>query len=236
MRLNKIALLGVAIILVSHVLLVDANKQREGKKDKEKGGDQKQRGGNKEERKQPPSSPAEKGKGRGSKGGKGSLQGKFVSKEKADCTWSVSGTETVALNVECIKGDTRLSCTFGGNPRACSNYAANEKSYWKQITRALRKQKNICQDQKAILKSKECKKGPPEAHLHFIAPSVPASGPEYPDQGQPIPTHKADPEKDSECAEDPDVLERQNMAKEYCGDKWSSLCTFFFSMVQSKTC
>ncbi|XP_018426664.1 PREDICTED: fibroblast growth factor-binding protein 1 [Nanorana parkeri] len=234
MRLKRIALLGVTIILVTHILTVDGNKQREGKKDKEKGTNQKQRGSNKEEKKESPSSPAERGKG--SKGGKSSLQGKFVSKEKADCVWSVSGTETVALNIDCTKGDTKISCTFGGNPSACPTYAANEKSYWKQITRALRKQKNICQDQKAVLKSKECKKGPPEAHLSYIVSSVPTTRTKHHTQGQPKPTPKPDINTEKDCVEDPDVLERQKMAKEYCGDSWHSLCSIFFSMVQSKSC
>nr|DBA29299.1 TPA: hypothetical protein GDO54_009537 [Pyxicephalus adspersus] len=224
MRLKKIALLGVTIMLLTQILTADANKQREGKKDREKGANQKQKGDK------------EEGKGKGSKGGKGSLQGKFVSKEKADCVWSVSGTETVALKIDCTKGNTKISCTFGGNPSACQKYAENEKSYWKQITRALRKQKNICQDQKAVLKSKECKKGPPEAHLSYIIPSVPTAVPEHHNHRQPTPTPKADTKTENDCVEDPDVLERQRMAKEYCGDSWHSLCTFLFSVVQGKTC
>ncbi|KAM5193751.1 fibroblast growth factor-binding protein 1 [Mantella aurantiaca] len=234
MRLKRIAFLGVTIILVAQILMVDANKQREGKKDREKGENQKHRGANKEERKELPSSPADKKKG--SKGGKGSLQGKFVSKEKADCVWAVSGTETVALYVECTKGDARISCTFGGNPSACPKYATNGQSYWKQITRALRKQKNICQDQKAVLKSKECKKGPTEAHLSYIIPSVPEIAHERHNHEPPKPEPKADTNTENDCVEDQDVLERQRMAKEYCGDSWHSWCSFFFSMVQGKTC
>lgn len=235
MKLGRTALLGVTILLVTQILTVDANKQREGKKDREKGdGNQKQRGANKEEKKESPSSPAQKGKG--SKGGKGSLQGKFVSKEKADCVWSVSGTETVALNVDCTKEGTKISCTFGGNPSACPKYATNEKPYWKQITRALRKQKNICQDQKAVLKSKECKKGPPEAHLSYIIPSVPTTEPKHHNHEEPKPTPKADTNAENDCVEDADVLEKQRLAQEYCGDSWHSWCSFFFSMVQGKTC
>ncbi|KAM9329698.1 fibroblast growth factor-binding protein 1 [Gastrophryne carolinensis] len=229
----KIALLGVAVILVSQILIVDANKQREGKKDREKDPSQKQRGGNKEERRQQPSGPAEKE--RGSKGGKGSLQGKFVSKEKADCAWSVSGMGTLALNVNCTTGDSRFFCTFKGNPTACPKYAKNEKSYWKQISRALRKQKNICQDQNAVLKSKECKKGPPEAHFSYLIPNVP-SVPELHSNGQPEPTPEVDIKKDDDCVENKDADENQRMAKEYCGESWGSLCFMLFSMVQSKTC
>lgn len=229
MKLRTFALLTVATLLMSQILLVEGNKQREGKKDKQKGA-------GKEEK---PKSPTRNGeKERGSKGGKGSLQGKFVSKDsKADCIWSVSESETVALNVECTKGETKVSCAYGGNPSACPNYVANQKSYWKQITRALKKQKNICQDQKAVLKSKECKKGPAEAHLRYLPPSVPVPNHEHKIQEEPKPTTKVDiTEQAQDCVEDADVIEKQRLAKEYCGDSWGSLCSFFFSMVQGKTC
>ncbi|KAM4049742.1 fibroblast growth factor-binding protein 1 [Anomaloglossus baeobatrachus] len=208
------ALLTVATLLFFQVFLVEGNKHREGKNNR-------QRGAGREEN---PKSPTRDGeKPRGSKGGKVSLQGKFVSKDKAECIWSVTGTETVALNVECLKGETKLSCAYGGNPTACPNYVANPKTYWKQITRALRKLKNICQDQKAALKSKECKKGPPVAHLSYLPPSVPVGS-------------KPSTNPTQECVEDADVLEKQRLAKEYCGNSWSSLCSFFFSMVQGSSC
>ncbi|XP_069832565.1 fibroblast growth factor-binding protein 1 [Dendropsophus ebraccatus] len=228
MKLNRFALLTVATLLISLILQVEGNKQREGKKDRQKGA-------GKEEK---PKSPTRNGeKERGSKGGRGSLQGKFVSKDKAECTWSVSGTETVALNVECTKGETNVFCTFGGNPTTCPNYVANEKNYWKQITRALRKQKNICLDPKAVLKSKECKKGPAEAHLKYLLPTVAVLNPEHKEQEEPKPATNIDTtEPTKECVEDPDVLEKRRLAKEYCGDSWGSLCTFFFSMVQGSSC
>ncbi|KAM3938462.1 fibroblast growth factor-binding protein 1 [Leptodactylus fuscus] len=226
MKLTKFALLTVATLLISQILLVEGNKQKEGRKGKQKGAE-------KEEKQKAPSRNGEKE--RGAKGGKGSLQGKFHSKDKADCIWSVSGTETVALNVECTKGETKVSCTYGGNPTACPKYAANQKNYWKQITRALKKQKNICQDQKAVLKSKECKKGPAEAHLTYILPTVPVPNRGHNVQEQPNPTKVDVAEENKDCVEDEDILERRRLAKEYCGE-WSSFCSFFFSMVQDKTC
>ncbi|KAG8591484.1 hypothetical protein GDO81_000195 [Engystomops pustulosus] len=228
MKLETFALLTVATLLISHTFLVEGNKQREGKKDK-------QRGAGKEEK---PKSPSRNGeKERGSRGGKGSLQGKFVSKDKAECIWSVSETETVVLNVECTKGDIKLTCVFGGNPATCPNYAANPKSYWKQITRALRKQKNLCQDQKAVLKSKECRKGPAEAHLRYILTSVQVPNHEHKVQEEPKPTTKVNiAEPTTDCVEDPDVLEKRRLAKDYCGDSWGSLCLIFFSMVQGSSC
>ncbi|XP_075045069.1 fibroblast growth factor-binding protein 1 [Mixophyes fleayi] len=231
MRLKKIFLLSVVIILVSQTLLVEGNKQREGKKNREGTAEEKPRGAAKEEGKQ---SPTRNGKGKGSKG---SLQGKFVAKDKADCVWSVSGTETMVLNIDCTNGETRVSCTFGGTPTACPGYAGNQKNYWKQITRALKKQKNICQDQKAVLKSKVCKSGPKEAHLSYIIHRVKAPEHGHNNHGQVRPTTKIDTnERSKECMEDPEIIEAQRAAKEYCGDSWGSLCSFFFSMVQSKNC
>ncbi|XP_075705462.1 fibroblast growth factor-binding protein 1 [Rhinoderma darwinii] len=233
MKLKKFALLTVATLLISQMLLVEGNKQKGGKKDKEETANQKQRGEGKEEKQKSPTRNGEKE--RGSKGGKGSPQGKFLSKDKTNCIWSVSGSEI--LNVECTKGETKVSCAYGGNPAACPNYIANQKLYWKQIIRALKKQNNICQDQKAVLKSKECKKGPPEAHLSYLLPSVPGPHHEHKVQEEPRPTTKVDIiEAKKDCVEDEDVVERQRLAKEYCGDSWSSLCSFFFSMVQDKSC
>ncbi|XP_056411163.1 fibroblast growth factor-binding protein 1 [Hyla sarda] len=223
MKLERFALLTLLTLLISQAFLVEGNKEKEGKKDR-------QRGAGKEEK---PKSPTHNGE-RGSKGGRGSLQGKFVSKDKAECTWSVSGTETVALNVECTKGETKVSCAYGGNPTTCPNYAANQKMYWKQIMRALKRQKNICQDQKAVLKSKECKKGPPEAHLKYLPPSVSAPNHEHKVQEQPTKVDVIEPTKG--CVEDADVLEKQRLAKEYCGESWGSLCSVFFSMVQGSSC
>ncbi|XP_040275012.1 fibroblast growth factor-binding protein 1 [Bufo bufo] len=228
MKLKRFALLTVATLLISQILMVEGNKQKEGKRDK-------QRGAGKDEKQKHSTHNGERE--RGSKGGGGFLQGKFLSKDKAECIWSVSGAETVTLNVECTKGETKVSCAYGGNPTSCQNYATNQKSYWKQINRALKKQKNICQDQQAVLKSKECKKGPPEAHLRYIFSSVSVPSHEHKVQEGPKPTTKVDIiEPTKECAEDPDILERQRLANEYCGNSWSSLCKFFFSMLQDKTC
>uniref|UniRef100_A0A8C5LLA1 Fibroblast growth factor binding protein 1 n=1 Tax=Leptobrachium leishanense TaxID=445787 RepID=A0A8C5LLA1_9ANUR len=176
-------------------------------------------------------------KGSRPKGGNSSLQGKFVSKDKAECVWSVTGTETVTLNVQCSKGETQLSCSFGGSPSTCPQYRENQKNYWKQITRALRKQKNICMDTKAVLKSKECKKGLKEAHLSYvISPPLVAEdkGNSHGDLNTPV--HVNVPGDNTECVEDVDVAEKRRIAEEYCGSSWSSLCSFFISMLESKSC
>ncbi|KAM8939817.1 fibroblast growth factor-binding protein 1 [Pelodytes ibericus] len=232
MRL-KCIVLTVLAVLVSQMFLVEGNNQREGRKAKEEAAKGRQRGEGKDG-KQAGASPDNKGSR--SKGGKGSLGGKFVSKEKADCVWSVTGTESVVLNVQCSKEETRFSCSFGGNPSSCPKFAENQKSYWKQITRALRKQKNICQDPKAVLKSKECKKGPQEAHLSYIISTliiVEEKGDRHIDSKPTIQISVVEPNED--CADDTDVAGKQAMAEEYCGS-WGSMCNFFLSMLQSRSC
>ncbi|XP_053556866.1 fibroblast growth factor-binding protein 1 [Bombina bombina] len=235
MKFKNVMFVSVLILLASHMLLVECNNQREGKKDKEGAGNTKQRGAAKGEKKQAAANPKEKENK--PKGGKSSLQGKFATKDKSECIWSVTQTETVILNVECTKGESKISCTFGGNPASCAKYTENQKNYWKQITRALRKQKNICQDPKAILKSKECRKGPPDAHLSLISSGQSASEDTGRNHGELKPTPNVNADKTTtECKEDPDVAENKRAALEYCGDSWSSFCNFFFSMVQSKSC
>ncbi|KAM4709058.1 fibroblast growth factor-binding protein 1 [Discoglossus pictus] len=242
MKLRQVAFVSVLALLASQLILVECNKQKEGKKDKERDGNQKQRGGGRGGKKEAAVSPGEKG-GK-PKGGKGSLQGKFVTKDKSECTWAVTEAETVHLNVDCVKGESKVSCTFGGKPSSCSNYVENQKSYWKQITRALKKQKNLCQDPKAVLKSKDCRKGPQDAHLHIISSGQPAGEGISRNHEEVKPTSKVNvieatkdtPKPTEDCQEDPDVVERRREALEYCGDSWSSFCNFFFSMIQSKSC
>ncbi|KAM4810099.1 fibroblast growth factor-binding protein 1 [Rhinophrynus dorsalis] len=236
MKLRHVTFFCVICLLVSQTYLVEGNKQKEGKKDREGTGNQKQRGEGKGEKKQIAANPNEKETK--SKGGKGSLQGKFSTKDKANCVWSVTETGTVTLKINCTRGESVFSCTFGGNPSSCAKYAANQKSYWKQITRALRKQKNICQESKTVLKSKECKKGPEQAHLRYISSSFLLTNEDKgSNQAEAKPTvqvNLTDATKD--CAGDSDEAERKRAAAEYCGESWSSFCTFFFSMVQSKSC
>ncbi|OCT99369.1 fibroblast growth factor-binding protein 1 [Xenopus laevis] len=224
MKLAHIAFLGLVTLLLSDILLVEGNKQQEGKKE---------RGKAKEEKKADVGSP--QGKGGRSKGGKGSLQGKFVSKENTSCTWAVTEAQSVTLKIDCKKEGSSFSCTFGGNPSSCPKYSGNEKSYWKQIARALKKQKKICQDPKAVLKSKECKKGPQEAHLRYLgSDSLAAENTGHKEMEPAVQVKETEVGKD--CEEDSDPAERQRMAAEYCGHSWGSFCNFFLSMLQSKSC
>nr|XP_033804755.1 fibroblast growth factor-binding protein 1 [Geotrypetes seraphini]XP_033804763.1 fibroblast growth factor-binding protein 1 [Geotrypetes seraphini] len=235
------------LVLLSQLLLVNSNQQKErkqNKENKEKSQDSgKQKGASKGERKQAGMDQHEKGQK--AKGGKGAPQGKFSSKDKMECTWAVTGDDTVDLKVECTKDDASFWCVFAGHPSSCPHFKADQKAYWKQIGRALKKQKNLCESPKGVLKSKLCKKGPQEAHLSLTSSSLVQIG--NVEQDETAAQEKAKPhntehvDKDlvkdgAECSEDEDTVNQEKLAEEYCGKTWGSFCTLFFSMVQDKKC
>ncbi|XP_069488032.1 fibroblast growth factor-binding protein 1 [Ambystoma mexicanum] len=235
--------LACVVLLVSQLLLAEGNNPEEGKRERKGKGNAKGEGEKKGAK--PQAEPGEAGKDQKSKGGRGSPQGKFSTKDKAECTWVVSEANTgVSLRVECTKGGDSFRCEFAGNPSACPEYTANQKHYWKQISRALKKQKNICQDPKAMLKSKECKKAPKEAHLSILPEAGPAKEAKKGHHGKKhsppeSPTNESKPaagEGGKECVEDVEAIDQRKVAEEYCGESWSSFCTFFFSMLQNKKC
>lgn len=222
------------LIMISQMLPADCEKQKERKKDRAGGG----RAGKPE-----PGTDNWNGKGQKTRGQKAPSKGKFISKEKSECTWTLSEAEMVTLKIDCKRGESRFSCRFAGNPSTCPQYAGNQKAFWKQITRSLKKQKNICEDPKGILKSSVCKKGPASAHLKlvtaldseqekpvhdesvvFVAPMTSVA------PGQ-QPTHAS-----SDCVEDVEDIDQRKVAEEYCSANWVSLCNFFISMVQDKRC
>uniref|UniRef100_A0A8C4U0W9 Fibroblast growth factor binding protein 1 n=1 Tax=Falco tinnunculus TaxID=100819 RepID=A0A8C4U0W9_FALTI len=182
-----------------------------------------------------------------SKGGKSSPKGKFKTKENAECTWAVTDTNAAAVHVECKHGDSKFWCEFSGDPSTCAQYAANQKSYWKQVSRSLRKQKQICQDPKSVLKSKVCRKGPRSAHLKLTHSSLltavgPAEGTiHHAKEVVQTPAAASVTEKKLEhsrqdCVEDIDYIDQKKVAEEYCPESLLSFCNFFITMVQDKKC
>lgn len=189
--------------------------------------------------------------------------GKFVSRDQgAGCTWATTEQQLgIALRVECTQGQNKFSCVFTGNPTECLK-RHSEKAYWKQVARTLRKQKNICGDSKNILKAKVCKKNFPESNLKMAGSTVLENIKPTKVESKPSSTehpkikgasskepHKAKEDsfstpavtkmvttRDSECLDDPDVDMQRKMALEFCGESWSSLCTFFLNMFQATSC
>ncbi|NXX86533.1 FGFP1 protein, partial [Urocolius indicus] len=226
------------LILVSQILLANCERQKQRKKGRQ---------GIEDNGKKQTEPNQENGKGRKSKGGKASPKGKFKTQENAECTWAVTDMNAATVHVECKQGDREFWCEFSGEPSTCPQYTENQKSFWKQVSRSLKKQKQICQDHKSVLKSKVCRKGPRSAHLKLTQSSLltsvsPAKGNTI-DGGRQIvqsPTAVSVTEKKVEspqdCVEDVDYIDQRKVAEEYCPESLLSFCNFFITMVQDKKC
>ncbi|KAM6132861.1 fibroblast growth factor-binding protein 1 [Pterocles gutturalis] len=238
MRIKSFGLLCV-LILVSQMLLANCERQKERKKGRK---------GIEDSGKKQTESNQENEKGSKSKGGKSSPKGKFKTKENAECTWAVTNMNTATVRVECKHGDSEFWCEFSGDPSTCPQYGANQKSYWKQVSRSLKKQKQICQDPKSVLKSKVCRKGPKSTHLKLTHSSLLTSmGPvkgntiHHAKEVVETPAAASVTEKKLEhspqdCVEDIDYIDQKKVAEEYCPESLLSFCNFFITMVQDRKC
>ncbi|XP_071600014.1 fibroblast growth factor-binding protein 1 [Heliangelus exortis] len=238
MRIKSFGFLCV-LILVSQMLLAHCERLKERKKGRK---------GIEHSGKNQTESNEENEKGRKPKGGKASPKGKFKTKENAECTWAVSDMKAATLHVSCEHGESKFWCQFSGDPSTCPQYAADQKSYWKQVSRSLKKQEHLCQDPKSVLKSKVCRKGPRGAHLKlthssFLAPVGPVEGNtiHHPEEVVQTPAAASGTEKKAEhspqdCVEDIDYVDQKKVAEEYCPESLLSLCYFFITMVQDKKC
>uniref|UniRef100_A0A8D2KRS4 Fibroblast growth factor binding protein 1 n=1 Tax=Varanus komodoensis TaxID=61221 RepID=A0A8D2KRS4_VARKO len=179
------------------------------------------------------------GRSQKNRGAKGSHKGKFTTKEKSECTWTLNEAETATLKIDCKSKEDTFSCEFSGNPSTCPQYAKNQKAFWKQITRSLKKQKNICKDPKSILKSKLCKTGPPTAHLRLVtlaSQNPKEEKPSHHAKEDSLPAENKPGKASSDCVEEEDYIDQRKVAEEYCGESWLSLCNFFVAMIQDKKC
>ncbi|NXU18122.1 FGFP1 protein, partial [Pardalotus punctatus] len=227
------------LMLVFQTLLVNCERQKERKRGRQgiEHGGKKQKESNQGNE-----------KGQKSKGGKSAPKGKFETKENAECTWSVTDTNAVTVHIQCKHGASEFWCEFSGDPSSCAQYAANQKSYWKQVSRSLKKQKQICQDLNSILKSKLCRKGPRSAHLRLTRSSLlTAMGltrentVHHKKDAVQIPADASVTENRLEhspqdCVEDVDYIDQKKVAEEYCPESLLSVCNFFITMVQDKRC
>lgn len=190
-------------------------------------------------------------------------KGKFT-KNAVQCTW-VSRTEgdVVRLHVSCrntAEGSVKV-CEYVGKPETCRDYRANAAGFWKQVARALKKMHGkLCEDTGALVKAGMCKRAPKDAHFK-LGPW--ASQAVHPSRTPPRPrsstststsaptstrsvtstTTKGDPFRlepvESTPADGqkcPERVDKQKLAEEYCNSAWSSVCSFFFSMLDSTEC
>ncbi|KAM9850420.1 fibroblast growth factor-binding protein 1 [Aulostomus maculatus] len=150
------------------------------------------------------------------------FKGKMVTKDKSECTWAAAGDDLVTLSVNCKKGDRSFTCEYVARPAVCPQYASNVKLYWKQIARALRKQKSLCQDGRAGVTAGMCRRASRNAHFRLRKMERKAA-----------PTSIPWPSATAVKSCQPN---NKKLAQEYCNGSWSSFCTFFFTMVQDDDC
>ncbi|XP_038647528.1 fibroblast growth factor-binding protein 1-like [Scyliorhinus canicula] len=223
MQLSRVAVL-LLFLFVAQCLLAGASeekKQRRRRKGKGQDKEQPQDGATARKAESSPSG-AEQGK----RQGKGSVpqQGRFVNKDKAHCKWRLRGEDGADRNlrVECKKGADDYWCEFTGKPSACAKYAGDAKTYWKQITRALKKQKAICSEPSAVLKSSLCR-STKAANLKMTGSTQQTAA--APGKEQPkLPS--------SLSTVDPDAPDIDKVASEYCSESWGSVCKFMLSAMQ----
>ncbi|XP_048033086.1 fibroblast growth factor-binding protein 1 [Megalobrama amblycephala] len=162
-----------------------------------------------------------KGRVRGQRNESG-LKGRFSLKDGARCSWLAARVgDAFELGVTCKNGAKTFGCEYEAKPATCQQYASNTKAYWKQIARSLKKQKRLCRDSTAMVKAGMCRSAPADAHFR-LKDARPSSR-------VPLPT----PAGNNHC---PDRIERLKVAEEYCSSSWSSLCTFFFLMLENDEC
>ncbi|XP_020504146.2 fibroblast growth factor-binding protein 1 [Labrus bergylta] len=154
------------------------------------------------------------------------IKGKVVTKGELECTWAATGEDVFILGVSCKKGGKSFSCEYVSRPTLCPQFASDAKLYWKQIARALKKQKNLCQDGAALVRAGMCRRADRGAHFRLRnTQRKTKNDPPPPPSPQPAPGAVKSCQSDN-----------MKLAEEYCNRSWSSVCTFFFTMVQDYDC
>ncbi|KAK1175281.1 fibroblast growth factor-binding protein 1-like [Acipenser oxyrinchus oxyrinchus] len=220
------ALILLILCLAQLLLVAECEKQEGGKRRSKEGKDKTQsdgQGGHHPKKHE--AAPKEKKE----RGQKSSMQGKFTTKDKAQCTWTAAEGDTFSLRVNCKKSEESYACEYVGRPSACTQYASNSKSYWKQISRALKKQKNLCKDAASVLKAGMCKKAPRDSHFKLSENSLATAKENTPSS---VPENAPAPAVTPKTKNCTDSIDQNKLAEEYCSGSWTSLCTFFISMVQ----
>jgi len=157
------------------------------------------------------------------------VKGRFTAKDKSQCTWvATTGVhDLLTLGVTCKKGNNKsYTCEYVAKPAAsCPQHVSNVKLYWKQIARALSKQKKLCQDTGALVKAGMCRRAPEDAHFRLNHAPPPRRTVITTSSTTPSPQRPAGLKK--ACKTD-----SRTLAQEHCNGSWSSFCVFLFSMVQ----
>lgn len=149
-------------------------------------------------------------------------KGKLVTKDESECTWSVTGNEILTLRVTCQKGVSSSSCEYNARPSICPQYSTKAELYWKQIARALKKHQSLCQESDVPIKAGLCRRAARDAHFRLSRVQKKTTPP---------PPTQPQPQAAISCLDD-----NMKRTEEYCSNSWSSVCLFFFTMVQDYDC
>ncbi|XP_018546366.1 fibroblast growth factor-binding protein 1 [Lates calcarifer] len=164
-------------------------------------------------------------------------RGKFSLKDKMQCTWAARNAgDSVKLLVKCenpearVKGGvTDMQCEYNAKPQTCPGYRSDPKGFWKQVSRAFKRlQGKVCRDDRALLKAGMCKRVPFKLNISTSSLSAQSGDPETPP-----PRPRTTSPGPTACTKRADHLKT---AEEYCSSSWASVCSFFFSMLQSEDC
>ncbi|XP_024115612.1 fibroblast growth factor-binding protein 1 [Oryzias melastigma] len=163
--------------------------------------------------------------------------GKFSNGDNTQCTWNARNAGVaVVLRVTCsVVGINATSCEYTAKPQSCPGFLSDPKGFWKQLGRALRRMKGkLCEDKRALIKVGMCKSAPRDAHFKLDARGSPTvTEPRKPSKATAPPALRTTSTAPTACAKRAD---HTKTAEEYCGSSWTSLCAFFFSMLQSEDC
>uniref|UniRef100_A0A8C5CZD8 Fibroblast growth factor binding protein 1b n=1 Tax=Gadus morhua TaxID=8049 RepID=A0A8C5CZD8_GADMO len=157
-------------------------------------------------------------------------KGKFSTKNSLQCTWaSKKERDVVKLRISCENSEEAPArdgvssmkvCEYVGKPARCPAYISNPAGFWKQVSRTLKKMEGqLCKDTRAMVRASMCKRAPREVHFKL--------GP-----GGPRADHETTTMRASQCT----PVNKANRGEEYCSGPWSSVCSFFFSMLDSAEC
>lgn len=181
--------------------------------------------------------------------------GKFSNKDGMKCTWGARYvSDTVRLSVKCedpearvTGGVTDLQCEYNAKPLSCPGYLSNNKGFWKQVARGIKKlQGNLCRNDRTLLRISMCKRAPRDTHFKLdtnssvefaqsgvLETTQQQTSPPPPPPRSSASTDKAPTGTPTACTK---RANHRKTAEENCSGSWASLCNFFLSMLQSDNC
>ncbi|XP_066516139.1 fibroblast growth factor-binding protein 1 [Hoplias malabaricus] len=152
-------------------------------------------------------------------GANATLSGRFTARDGSQCTWTAHGAKVVALR--CTAGARgAFTCEYAGEPEACVAKGSGARRYWRQVTHALAKHTQLCEDERAVVRAGKC--------TRFRLATLPTT------TRTATLTTKMEPTESTRAPECRERADHGKVAEEKCGETWSSICTFIFTILQSE--